>query len=322
MHTSGVSDLYNYIPYSLKEGKTVQWLKTGNIPYTDPFFDTTLFKIKYLPENQKKFKSSSSVDMLSVWSKEQASIKPSAIIFHVSRCGSTLLSQLLSLNEKHIVLSEVPFFDDLLRSKYKENGKDYSHLLKDAVAFYGQKRKGNEEQLFIKADSWHLFFYEEWRAIYPQIPFILLFRRPDEVVRSQMKNKGLHAVPGMIEKEIFQLGELPEVGGAYEIHVAAVLEQYYKKMQQIAVIDNNVHLFNYKDGIENIALKVLHSSGIQFGKGSEDLYNERMHFDAKDPYKVFDEKPLSGLNTDEHLQNAFMAYKALDAIRKSSLQQV
>ncbi|WP_423146566.1 hypothetical protein [Rubrolithibacter danxiaensis] len=86
---------------------------------------------------------------------------PSAIIFHISRCGSTLLSQLLSLTEQSIVLSEVPFIDELLRLCYSDNEygqTEIADFLTAALKFYGQKRYEQEKYLFIKTDSWHIFY--------------------------------------------------------------------------------------------------------------------------------------------------------------------
>ena len=150
MNSAITSALTNWIPYKLsfkEDQPQCEWLYTNGKNFTEPFFDETISKC--LQYNSHGRKSISSIDILPDWSTQVESVLPSAFIFHVSRCGSTLATQLLSLNDNNIVLSEVPFFDALLRS-----GK--SNLLKDAIALYTSP-KNNRDRLFIKTDSWHIF---------------------------------------------------------------------------------------------------------------------------------------------------------------------
>lgn len=307
--------LSNYLPIKLQQGPYLNWLQTGSIEYIDPFFDETITRIKALNENIHPFKSIGSLELLKEWSAGLDSLQPTALIFHVSRCGSTLLSQLLGLNKNNITLAEVPFFDDLLRAKFKKDAQDYSSLLPFAVSFYGQRRKGTEENLFIKTDSWHLLFYETWRSFYPAVPIILLYRRPDEVIRSQMKKKGIHAVPGLIEKEVFNMGQLPSVGGDFDRHVAAVLEQYYAKMIEILEKDRNAFIFNYNQGFSTIAPSLMNIAGVHLTDDEKYRFEERMKFDAKAPTQVFDESPISNDSPQKYIKRAHALYEQLDSIR-------
>lgn len=312
--------LANWLPYKLHNGTDVQWLYSGLQPYTDPFFDETISKCRSLPENSHLKRSMSTGEMLREWSFHNHTLAPSAIIFHVSRCGSTLLAQLLGLNTNNIVLAEVPFFDDLLRARYKKGGQDMSHLLPDAVSFYAQKRRGNENRLFIKADSWHLFFYEQLRALYPGIPFILLYRRPDEVIASQEKKKGMHAVPGVIEKEIFELAPLPDYQHPPNVYVAAVLEQYYEKMQQIQAKDNNAFLVNYKEGFVAITEKVYQLTDTPLTETDREALIKRCSYDAKEPDKKFNNQPADENDISAYMEKAFQGYHTLEQLREKLLQ--
>lgn len=314
MLTTTQTALQNWIPYKLYEQDNAQWLYTGLLPYTEPFFDDTIFKCRRLDENRQQRRVISSCSIFPEWSL-QNTLSPSAIIFHVSRCGSTLLAQLLGLNKQHIALSEVPFFDNLLRSKYAA-GQDLSAYLPHALSFYAQKRNGDENRLFIKTDSWHLFFYEQWRIFYPEIPFILLYRRPDEVIFSQEKKKGMHAVPGIIENEIFPSGTLP---ADFHLHpnryMAAVLEQYYLKMQQIKTIDSNAYLINYNEGFTSIAEKVYQLTNTPLQEATRQAFAERCSYDAKEPGKNFSNEKPDDSKIEAYMQKAFAAYNNLEALR-------
>ncbi|RXK85963.1 sulfotransferase family protein [Filimonas effusa] len=314
--------LAGWIPFKLRNGTEVQWLYTGTQPYTDPFFDETISKCKSFPENNHLKRSASSCDMLEEWSLVGDTLPPSAVIFHVSRCGSTLLAQLMGLDSNNIALAEVPFFDDLLRAKYKPGGKDLSHLLPHAVSFYTQKRRGGEKKAFIKADSWHLFFYDQLRALYPNIPFILLYRRPDEVIASQEKRRGMHAVPGVVENEIFELGELPDYTHPLNTYMAAVLQQYYQKMQQIRAVDDLSYLINYNEGFVAITEKLYELTGTILTPEARQSVAERCSYDAKEPYKKFSSELLDDNAPSEYMEKAFEEYHRLEQLRKKDIINV
>lgn len=315
MYTTPDTALRSWLPYKLREQESAQWLYTGMEPYTEPFFDETIYKCKGLSENNRFKRSMSSCDVLPEWSIANA-LQPAAIIFHVSRCGSTLLSQLLGLDSRHIVLSEVPFFDELLRAGYASGGRDLSHLLPHALSFYAQKRSGNETRLFIKTDSWHLFFYEQLRTLYPDIPFILLYRRPDEVIFSQEKKKGMHAVPGIIEQEIFSLGTLPaDFHLNPNAYMAAVLEQYYTKMMLMHQRDSGVHLVNYSQGLAAIAEKVYQLTATPLQDADRQAFRQRCSYDAKEPKKSFQQEQTDDSKIALYMEKAFRLYYELDKLR-------
>lgn len=307
--------LSGWIPYRLQHDASARWAYMGDIPFTDPFFYDTLQKSKQLKENCSFFSCTASTDCLQEWSKEIDAVQPSAFIFHVSRCGSTLLAQLLGLDEQHIVLAETPFIDELLRTKYKPGGKDMSYMLPSAIPFYGQKRNGRENRLFIKTDSWHLFFYEALRALYPAIPFILLYRQPDEVIASQAKLKGQHAVEGVIEKEIFSLGELPPYHHNPDYYMAAVLEQYYTAMYQICQKDAHAHLMNYNEGFVHLTEKVYALTNTELSEQRKSSFEERCGYDAKAPGEKFNLAPSAAQEIPGYMSKAFELYDQLDALR-------
>ena len=116
------------------------------------------------------------------FAQDLPTIAPTAFIFHVSRCGSTLLAQLLSLDEQNIVLAEPPIFDEVLREIAFKNTKiseeTINESLKAVVKFLGQKRTGLEKNLFIKLDSWHIFYYYKLRKLYPETHLFFLSDDP------------------------------------------------------------------------------------------------------------------------------------------------
>jgi len=252
------------------------------------------------------------------WSDDVNSLQPTAIIFHVSRCGSTLLSQLLALDEKHIVLSEVPFFDELLRIPFKEKNAIKAKLsieyLAAASKYYGQKRAGNEERLFIKTDSWHLHFYTQLRKLFPSVPFILLYRNPLEVMLSQKRQRGMQSVPGIIEPEVFGFSGQKADENDLDKYMAEILESYFKKMIEIITSDALALLINYDDGIKNIMSKVYAFSGLKLTEKTETLFAERSRFHAKHPQQLFMED-YKEFSKPGYMKPVLELYKNLEDIR-------
>jgi len=323
MNSSPV-ELANWIPWKLS-GTSCSWLYLDDKKITDPFFDDTISVCKNLSENQAPYKVMSGLDMMAEWAENINAIIPSAIIFHVSRCGSTLLSQLLCLNDKNIVLSEVPFFDEIMRHYCNDNfDKDLlNKYLIAAIKFHGQKRNGKEKNLFIKTDSWHLHFYKQLRNIFPGAPFIFLYRNPGEVIHSHQKRRGMQSVPGLIEPEIFGFSKEQIKETNLDAYMTNVLESYFIKMIEIAKTDDNVLLCNYKEGMHKIMKKINKIIDLDITEKTEKLLTERTGFHGKYPQQLFTED-YKQASLYDFLMPVLKLYEQLDTIRmnKFSTNQI
>lgn len=320
--------LQNCIPshlYLRENDIFCRWLDAQDKRFEEPFFADTINICQGFAANSKYKRCISSPEMLPVWAAEMNTVAPTAFIFHVSRCGSTLLSQLLSLDPRHIVLSEVPFFDELLRMHFKSPATSISEAdrwLKAAISVYGQQRAGDEQHLFIKADCWHIFFYERLRKLYPDTPFILLYRSPGEVLRSQQKLRGMQAVPGLVEPAIMGL-ELNEDHPALinlDLYFAMVLEKIMEAFYEVVQKDKNCLLVNYQEGMIPITQKILDYAGIQWENGMMEQMQERTRYHGKYPQQVFEEEPLADVH--EYLRNSQHWYEKLEVSRRNTAKNI
>lgn len=308
-----------WIPYQLKHQHnqyTCNWLYTQHLEYKEPFFTETMHISKGHIYNSGAIRAQSELSVFADWAETIDAVKPTAFIFHISRCGSTLLSQALGLKDEHIVLSEVPFIDELLLQSEQENwpaALDIKKILKAAFVFYGQNNSGTKKHLFVKTDSWHIYFLELLREIYPAAPFILLYRRPDEVIRSQQKKRGIQAVPGLVPDHI--LGIAPLKDFSLDQHMANVIESYLTSFKRVARHDQLTLLVNYNEGIENISRRVASFCGIKMEDADLDEIIRRGQFDAKHPGIVFNEESIK-TEVPAYLRASFDAYEELEQLRK------
>ena len=310
--------LKDWLPYRLieeRDGAYCRWLYIGNNTFDEPFFDETISKCRGVLENSQGKRSISQIDVLPPWSQGFDSIAPTAIIFHVSRCGSTVISQLLGLNPANVILSEVPFIDELLRLGVRNKSVEaVTPFVGSAMKLYGAKRNSSQQNLFIKTDSWHAHFYKHYRQLYPNTPFIFLYRRPDEVIRSQQLKRGMQAVPGVLEAEIFGFDKQAITSMPLDEYMAMVLETYFEAFLKIIPTDPLAIAVNYNEGMVNIVQKIAAASGIAIAENEVINMQQRMTFHGKHPKQVFAEKQIEVL-PPRYLDKCFQLYNELENIR-------
>jgi hypothetical protein len=184
---------WNYTP------PLVDWCHVGTRRFSEPFFDQTIETCLRHPFNLL-FRHQTPLETLAEWQSVRPGLPPSGFIFHMSRCGSTLVSQMLAALPQNIVISEAPPIDWVLRPQLRGATEAQKiGWLRGMLSALGQPRNGDEKQFFVKFDSWHTFHLPLIRRAFPEVPWIFLYREPEEVMASQMRQRALHMVPGMME---------------------------------------------------------------------------------------------------------------------------
>ena len=185
----------------------IDWCWVGTRRYTEPFFDHTIDACLRLPF-ATLCRPQTPVKMLGDRHAINPGLQPTGFIFHMSRCGSTLLAQMFASLPKNVVISEAGTIDSVLRGNLRVRSlsdADRIDWLKWTVSALAQRRSGDEEQLFIKFDSWAMVELPLIHRAFPDVPWIFLYRNPIEVLASQVTFRGAHMVPGGIEPELFGL---------------------------------------------------------------------------------------------------------------------
>ncbi|ANI57720.1 sulfotransferase family protein [Pseudomonas sp. GR 6-02] len=173
----------------------VDWCWFGDTRLHQPFFRDAVEDALRLPFNQV-FRRKTALSTLADWQACSPGLTPSAFIFHASRCGSTLVSQMLARLDNHIVISEPPPLDALLRSDLPAVERRVA--IKGLLSAYGQCRRGVEQRLVIKLDAWNIGELPLLRECFPETPWLFLYRDPLEIAVSHLRRPGVHMVPGMI----------------------------------------------------------------------------------------------------------------------------
>lgn len=220
-------NLHGWLPIRIfaRQGQwRVDWCWFGDTPLHQPFFREAVDEALRLPFNQA-FRRETPLATLSQWQAESPGCEPQAFICHASRCGSTLISQMLAALDHCTVISEPPPLDSLLRSGLPAD--TLAPALRGLISAYGQARGGVEQRLVIKLDAWHIGELPLLRRCFATTPWLFVYREPLEIAVSHLRRSGMHMVPGLIgpsalddaesgfEREAFiarRLGRLLQLG--------------------------------------------------------------------------------------------------------------
>jgi hypothetical protein len=306
--------LAGWIPWRINpHDGLLDWLPLDGAPYKEPFFEETLLRLKQ--QNRSSFPVRTAVDLLAPGAEGLARTKPVLFIFHVTRCGSTLLARMLGADPGLVILPEPPLLDDLLRA-------ERDALVDPMLALLGQRRFPESTGLVVKLDSWALAFHGRLRALYPTVPFALLYREPGKVQASQQRMRGLPALPGVLPPALFGFdpADLPaptpgvpalEVFDAY---FERVLARYFEWMAEIAAADPRSFLVDFEEGPEVCYRRILAGTGLAPGAPILDAALERTRQHGKRPWETFQPEPPAPA-APPGLQ---AAYARLDGLRRGA----
>ncbi|MFC6646288.1 sulfotransferase [Granulicella cerasi] len=213
-----------------EEGPRVQWTEFGNQRLLAPFFEDDIGTQMREPFHQL-FRRETSMDELLAWVESRPSLPLAGSVLHVSRCGSTLISQMLAAVPHHVVASEPAPLDQILRARfYLPDLPRETHLrwIRGMMAALAQPRVGGEDRFFLKPDCWHLNELDLLRDAFPDMPLLMLYREPLEVMVSHDRAAAAWAVPGMLHPSALRLEQGAWKPDAREVYSARALAGFYE----------------------------------------------------------------------------------------------
>lgn len=178
-------------------------------------------------------------------------VQPSGFIFHLSRCGSTLVSRSFTGLSKCRVLSESPLLTQVLLDG------SLSDMQRRAALTFCINTQGQlfhpEQHLLIKWNAWDLQFWPLILSLYPQVPVLLLLRDPVEILASQQKSAGYHMVR-QPSRPLFSELSIPEEESIleYQCKVLRLLLDYGLEMS----LRSQVMVVDYRELLPAIANKI------------------------------------------------------------------
>lgn len=189
----------SWLPYNIRYDHAqlvVDWCNSAGDQLKDPFFDQTIHRLlRYTPYASQ----STLFETLANINSKKASSKPTGFIFHMSRCGSTLIAQMLASLQQFVVFSEPAILEALLRNTYSPiavSNEQKQWLLQNVIqAFLGYKAA--QQDAFVKFSARAILDYQLITQTYPSVPGIFIYREPVEVLVSLIGTQADRLPPGL-----------------------------------------------------------------------------------------------------------------------------
>jgi len=201
-------DLAGWTPvrvYANRGEPVVEWALVDG-PFADSFFEQTANRAMQQPFNAV-FARRTPIAMLEERHRNAPGLAPAGFIFHMSRCGSTLIAQTLAQLSAAIVLSEPQPLDAILCLRGATPAVPEETLigwLRAMTSALGQPRAA-EQRLFVKFNAWHVRELPLIARAFPGVPWIFTFREPRDVVRSQRRTPGAEFIGGSMNPALLGL---------------------------------------------------------------------------------------------------------------------
>lgn len=170
--------------------RSIQWCLPDG-PATEPFHDEYISRcLQRRLLNQFIRPRMPLAELCAASAPRRWGHRPAGFIFHLSRCGSTLVSGSLSELDSTLVLSEPPVFTELLLDTSLDRAQKREGIagLVSAITVAVPGR----HDLVVKWNAWDIFQWELLQDLYPEVPSLMLVRDPVEILASHHKQAGRH----------------------------------------------------------------------------------------------------------------------------------
>ena len=195
-----LTDLARWTPVRLDfswPAPAVYWADLSAERFVEPFFDQTVARSASGPRARPFVRTG--LEALVALDAEP-SLEPAGMIFHLSRCGSTLVSRLLGTLPGVVVLAEPAPLNTLLGlDPDRVDEAALIRIVRLVVRALGRCRHGDERRLVLKCTSWNIRRRAVLAAAFPETPWIWVQRDPARVLASLLAEPpgwlGLQAAP-------------------------------------------------------------------------------------------------------------------------------
>jgi len=307
LDAAGLASMRDWFPVAL-DGQSVSW---RHLParFTAPFFGDTL---RAQPRDERRVSHTPYERLADIGE----TLAPRLFIFHSSRCGSTLLAQMLAALPQCVVHSEPPVLDDFFNHHGGQPHAQAVPLLRQLVGVLGQRRSAAETHYIVKLDCWHIRHLPLLRAAFPDTPFCFLYREPAAILASHRRQRGPQMVPNLV---------LPPAIGAgieawdLEAYCAAVLHHIFSEALAHA---GQLRLLDYRQLPSVVWEELLAALALAPTPPQREALQARAGFHAKAGARAFSGDPATPQVAPPHLPQllAMLAplYAQLEARRLAS----
>jgi hypothetical protein len=190
---------------------TIEWCDFGDLAFTDPFFRHTYWRSRRTSPDGSIWETDLQ-DLLDQAGRE-GGLAPSGFIFHIGHCGSTLVSRLLASSDRVLCLSEPTALFDLFDFPDSATAHQRRELLRALIMVLGRRRRPSEGRYVVKFTSDHFLHFDLIAEVFPETPWVFVFREPTAAIRSQLSEpiefRRIRRVEPFLQSSAATLASLP-----------------------------------------------------------------------------------------------------------------
>jgi hypothetical protein len=265
---------------------TIYWADFGEHTLREWQFT---YSVKHLAESGAiKTAFSTDFDILEDDAIGHDGIHPSSFVFHISRCGSTLLAKALARLESNVVINQggplqrgfwARLTDDFRKplEATPENLRAFRRL----VLAMTRRRSDRHSAAFVKFVSWNTLYLDFIQKAFPDVPSLFLYRNPVEVIASVVQRP----TPALLAKGSRQADLLTGISHDTDMtdteYLARCCAEYFKAA--LAGVDDGLHVVNYT-AISPQTFPALLSRGLSISPSEVELkvMQEQFKYHSKD----------------------------------------
>jgi hypothetical protein len=263
---------------------TVDWLDMRGLELERPFYEEVVQDAVAQPY-RLLFRARTAVNQLDAPDPcHHDTIELAGLIFHTSRCGSTLVCRMLAQVPGTVVISEPAIVDQLLRAPGVPD-EIRGRWVAAAVLALTQSIPGARRAV-LKLDAWATRYLDMLRATFPDAPAMFLHRDPAEVVASQLRVPGMTCARGLLAPELFDLDLERSLAMPSEEYCAIVIRTILT--DALEKFDDAGLLLGYEELPGAVVTRILPHFGIDADVDARKAMREIAEIDAKQPYQRFD----------------------------------
>lgn len=307
----------------------VEWLYLGAKPFADPFFDETISREALTPFNSL-FRFRTPLALLADWHAASPGLPPAGFIFHLSRCGSTLITRMLAALPEYLVLSEPGVLDSMLRAHLTAPAAPIvqrAAWLQWLLGALAQARTGRERRLFVKLDPRNIAELPLLAHAFPQTPWIFVYRDPVEVLVSNLRSRARFLAPGILPADFTGLDPSQAAAMEEDEYAARVLGAVAATAARHAAASSSALLIEYTQLPAAVEDLIAPHFGLQFTPAQAMQAAEAARADAKHPSRSFspdsDAKRREASPRVRELAERWIAphYTRLEELRRDALRR-
>lgn len=267
-----------WLPHSYQvRSQRILWCLPDGAP-TEPFHDEYLSRCWQTTVLNQLLRPRTSLQALAACAQRVPRTQPAGFIFHLSRCGSTLLSGCLSELDEAVVFSESPVLTEVLVDPALglQEKRAYVQCLIDLKASLFPGRR-----VVVKWNAWDIFHAQLLRDAYPAVPVVALVRDPVEILASHHAQTGRHMSGDPSLAAVAPVFGMSAASSVLE-HRIHVLEALMEAMSALRAVSGPVYL-DYRQLHGDSVLRIAGMFGLRCGVQGQQRIAQRMQRNAKLP---------------------------------------